>query len=127
MAHFKTLFYLQRASAARWGQQPCWGTPACAVVGPSVGYKSKVRTHKEPMAGGREPPHSGGRVVVGLPHNIKHFEVAVAGICRYIITFKLFDSARYLCFSSLNLMFFLPFLVQFLHSLFWMVCQPISI
>lgn len=31
MAHFKTLFYLQKASAARWGQQPCWGIPGWSV------------------------------------------------------------------------------------------------
>lgn len=69
--------------------------------------KSKVRTHKEstaggrepPHSGGREPPHSGGRVAVDLPHSIKHFEVAVAVICRYIITFNLFDSGTVCAFS----------------------------
>lgn len=65
--------------------------------------KSKVRTHKESTAGGREPPHSGGRVAVDLPHSIKHFEVVVAVICRYItvviITFNLFDSGTVCAFS----------------------------
>lgn len=88
MAHFKTLFYLQKASAARWGQQPCWGTPGWSV---SRLQTSKVRTHKESTAG--------GRVAVALPHSIKHFEVAVAVICRYIITFNLFDSGTVCAFS----------------------------
>lgn len=69
------------------------------LVRQSTADKSKVRTHKESTAGGREPPRSGGRVAVGLPHSIKHFEVAVAVICRYIITFNLFDSGTVCAFS----------------------------
>lgn len=61
------------------------------LVCQSTADKSKVRTHKESTAG--------GRVAVASPHSIKHFEVAVAVICRYIITFNLFDSGTVCAFS----------------------------